>query len=99
MYYAIESLDEAKEYLKNDYLRNNLLEKSQALLDLDSNNPTEVLGEPDVLKVKSCMTLFYYADPSISVFKQIIDKYYNGKCDTNTIYLIDRYLKQKETGL
>lgn len=91
MYYAIESLDEAKEYLKNDYLRNNLLEISQALLDLDSNNPTEVLGYPDDLKVKSCMTLFHYADSSISVFKQVIDKYYNGQFDINTIDLIDRY--------
>lgn len=91
MYYAIESLDEAKEYLKNDYLRNNLLEISQALLELDSNNPTEVLGYPDDLKVKSSMTLFHYADPSINVFKQVIDKYYNGQFDINTIDLIDRY--------
>ncbi len=91
MYYAIENLDEAKEYLKNDYLRNNLLEISQALLELDNNNPTEVLGYPDDLKVKSCMTLFHYADPSITIFKQVIDKYYNGQFDINTIDLIDRY--------
>ena len=89
LYYAIECLDEAKEYLKNDYLRHNLLEISQALLDLDSNNPTEILGYPDDLKVQSCMTLFYYADPSITVFKEIIDKFYNGKFDTNTINLIE----------
>ncbi|MDE5539352.1 MAG: DUF1810 domain-containing protein, partial [Bacilli bacterium] len=62
MYYGIEDLFEAQEYLKNDYLRHNLIEISQALLDLESNNATEILGSPDDLKVKSCMTLFHYAD-------------------------------------
>lgn len=88
-YYGIENLEEAKAYLKIDYLRHNLLEITQALLDLDSN-PTKVLGYPDDLKVKSCMTLFHYADPSITIFKEIIDKYYNGIFDTNTINLLDR---------
>lgn len=89
IHYSIESLDEAKAYLKNDYLRHNLLEISQALLDLDNNNPTEILGYPDDLKVKSCMTLFYYTDPSINVFKDVIDKFYNGEIDINTINLIE----------
>ena len=87
-YYGIDNLEEAREYLKNDYLRNNLIEISQALLDLDSNNPTEILGYPDDLKVKSCMTLFYYADSSIDIFKKVIEKYYNGEFDINTISLI-----------
>lgn len=91
IYYSIESLEEAKAYLKNEYLKHNLLEISQALLELNSNNPTEILGYPDDLKVKSCMTLFHYADPSITIFKEIIDKFYNGKFDTNTINLINMY--------
>lgn len=91
MYYSIESLDEAKAYLKNEYLKHNLLEISQALLELNSNNPTEILGYPDDLKVKSCMTLFHYADSSITIFKEIIDKLYNGQFDTNTINLINMY--------
>lgn len=91
IYYSIESLEEAKAYLKNKYLKHNLLEISQALLKLNSNNPTEILGYPDDLKVKSCMTLFHYADPSITIFKEIIDKFYNGKFDANTIDLINMY--------
>jgi len=90
IYYGISNLDEAKEYLKNDYLRDNLIEISQALLDLDGNNPTNILGYPDDLKVKSCMTLFYYAESNIDVFKKVIDKYYNGKFDTKTISLIGK---------
>lgn len=88
-YYGIEDLNEAKAYLENEYLKNNLLEISQALLDLNSSDPTEILGYPDDLKVKSCMTLFYYADQSIEVFKKVIDKFYNGEFDRATIKMIN----------
>jgi len=88
LYYGINNLEEAREYLKNNYLRNNLIEISQALLNLDSPNPTDILGYPDDLKVKSCMTLFHYADPSIDVFKKVLNKYYNGEFDVNTISLL-----------
>ena len=93
-YYCIDDLEEAKAYLQNEYLRNNLLEITTALLNLDSNNPTEILGYPDDLKVKSCMTLFNYADQSILIFKKVIDKYYNGEFDNKTIALI----KEKKLG-
>ena len=86
----IDDLNEAKAYLENKYLRNNLVEITQALLDLNSNDPTEILGYPDNLKVKSCMTLFYYADQSIEVFKKVIDKFYNREFDRMTIKMISK---------
>ena len=88
IYYGVENLEEAREYLKNDYLKHNLVEISQALLNLSNSNPIDILGYPDDLKVKSCMTLFYYADPSIETFKKVIDKFYNKEFDANTINLI-----------
>ena len=93
-YYGIANLDEAKAYLSNDYLRNNLLEITNSLLNLKSNNIREILDYPDNLKVKSCMTLFYYANPNILVFKKVIDKYYDGNFDNQTISL----LKQKKSS-
>ncbi len=89
-YYGIEDLKEARLYLTNEYLKNNLIEISQALLNLNTNNPTEVLGYPDDLKVKSCMTLFYYANPRINIFKKVIDKFYNGEFDDKTILLLNK---------
>ncbi len=89
LYYGIKDLKEAKKYLENDYLRANLIEISEALLKLD-DNITDILGYPDDLKVKSCMTLFYYADSSIEVFKKVIDKFYNGEFDNNTIKIIEK---------
>lgn len=90
MYYGIDGIDEAREYLKNEYLRNNLLEITQALLDLDSNNAIDIFGYPDVYKLKSSMTLFHYADPSIKLFKEVIDKYYNKEFDIKTVELIKK---------
>ena len=87
-YYGLENLEEAKEYYNNNYLRKNLLEITKALLSLDNTNIESILGYPDNLKLLSCMTLFEIVDKNEKVFSQILDKYYNGKRDTNTIHLI-----------
>ena len=89
LYYGIIDLEEARRYLENDYLRSNLIEISEALLNLD-NNIIDILGYPDDLKVKSCMTLFYYANPNIKIFKKVLDKFYNGEFDNNTIEIIKK---------
>lgn len=88
-YYEISNLDEAKEYLANDLLRSHLFEISQALLNLSTNDPLEVLGYPDNLKLKSCMTLFNYIEPN-SIFQKVLDKYYNGEIDMMTILILER---------
>lgn len=94
-YYGLEGIEETREYLDNEYLRNHLLEITKALLDLETNNPMDVLGFPDNLKVNSCMTLFYYVDPSITLFKDVIDKFYEGKMDENTINILNSKIKKK----
>ena len=40
---------------------------------------------PDVLKVRSCMTLFDMVSPN-DIFKQVLDKYYEGKLCDKTIW-------------
>ena len=96
LFYGINNIEEARAYLNNKYLKNNLITISKALLELNNNNPTEILGYPDNLKVQSCMTLFYFVNPKIDVFKSIqlfkdvIDKYYDGKFDENTLNILER---------
>lgn len=87
VYYAIDSLDEAKEYLQNPILNKRLFEISNALLELKNNNPVIILGYPDNLKLQSSMTLFYVASKN-KVFKQVIDKFYDGQFDKNTLRII-----------
>ena len=84
-HYGISGLDEAKAYLKNESLRKNLLEISQALLDLPNNNIQEVMGYPDDLKLKSSMTLFYLADSGCEIFRKVLEKYFGGEFDEKTI--------------
>ena len=86
-YYAIEDLGEAKAYLADPVLRERLLEISNALLALDSCDPTDVMGYPDDLKLRSSMTLFSLADPECTVFRDVLDKFYDGREDPRTIAL------------
>ena len=86
-YYGIKDENEAIEYINNDYLRHNLIEMCNALLSLSDNNIDEIMGFPDNLKLRSCMTLFDYVSEE-DVFKKVIDKYYDGKLDDLTLNLL-----------
>lgn len=87
-YYEIKSLEEADAYLKNEVLGKNLIEISNALLRLNTNDPVEIFGDIDALKLKSSMTLFSLVS-SNEIFDQVIDKYFNGKKDLNTIRICE----------
>ncbi len=93
-YYGIKDIEEAKAYLNNDYLRNNLINISNELYILN-DSIENILGYPDYLKLNSCMTLFNYVDPSISIFTDIINKFYDGKKDEKTLNILDN---DKKTG-
>lgn len=84
-YYAIQNLSEAKMYLENEYLHNNLLTICQALLDLKTDDAEEVLGWIDAMKLKSSMTLFTLAAPEEPVFKAVLDKFFHGELDEKTV--------------
>lgn len=88
-YYGIKDLDEARKYISHPLLRERLTEMSQALLEND-DTAVEILGYTDAMKVKSCMTLFHEADPSIEIFVKVIDKFYGGQYDRLTLDIIKR---------
>lgn len=87
-YYAISDLEEAKAFLADGMLGAHLREISQVLLELPSNDAYAVMGCPDNMKLKSSMTLFAIADPKQEVFQKVLDKFFNGKKDVNTIKLL-----------
>lgn len=84
-YYGIDGMKEAKAYWENDYLRAHLLEITQALLVLDESDPTEVMGYPDDLKLRSSMTLFSLVAKDEPVFQSVLDKYFGGEPDVQTL--------------
>lgn len=87
-YYGIKSLMEAKAYMEEKVLRDNLLEISSALLPHKDRSAGQIFGYPDNLKVCSCMTLFAHAAPQYPVFREVLDKYFNGKEDLQTLRLL-----------
>lgn len=88
-FYGIEDIEEASLYYNNKYLREHLIEISQALLDIDSNDITNILGFPDNLKLQSSMTLFSLVNPKEKVFSEVLSKYYNDEKDIKTVNIIN----------
>ena len=87
-YYAIRDMDEAKAYMEDDMLGQNLVEISEALLETESSDAQEVMGWPDNLKLKSSMTLFALAKPECEVFQKVLDKFFHGEPDQKTVEIL-----------
>lgn len=88
-YYGLDSVDEVIEYMRNPYLRNNMIEICNELYKLD-DSIENIFGYPDYLKLNSCMTLFEYSIPKEKIFSKIIDKFYNGKRDRVTLEMLEK---------
>ncbi len=56
-FYGLKDAGEAAEYLRHPVLGERLIRISAELLKLGSNDAKAVLGNPDDLKLRSCMTL------------------------------------------
>lgn len=86
-YYGLEGTEEVIEYMKNPYLRNNMIEICNELYKLD-DSIENIFGYPDYLKLNSCMTLFEYSIPEEKIFSKTIEKFYNGKRDRTTLDML-----------
>lgn len=89
LYYGIEDIEEARAYLAHPVLGERLREISGVLLTLETNDPYRVMGDIDGIKLCSSMTLFAEVDGYESVFGRVIDKFYNGNKDMNTIRILN----------
>ena len=88
MLYSISGIGEAKLYLEHEVLGPRLVEITKEVLSLETDDPVEVFGEVDALKLNSSMTLFDYVSDDENVFKEVIDKFYDGQKDEKTLQLI-----------
>lgn len=93
MFYAIDDIEEAKRYLEHNILGPRLKKISNELLKLKINDPVEIFGRLDSLKLKSSMTLFDYIENN-GVFEEVLDKYYEGEKDDKTIQILERNYKK-----
>lgn len=90
IFYSINDIGEAKLYLEHEVLGPRLVEITKELLELDTDDPVDVFGDIDALKLNSCMTLFDYVSDDENVFSNVIEKFYNGQKDEKTLQLIKK---------
>ncbi|SDD97426.1 Uncharacterized protein, DUF1810 family [Mucilaginibacter pineti] len=88
-WYAIRNRDEAIAYLGHPILGKRLIEISETLFLVASNNATEIMGRPDDLKLRSCMTLFALLPDADPVFEAVLKKFFDGKKDPATLQMLD----------
>ena len=83
--YAASGLAEARAYLDHPVLGPRLRECSAVLLGLATADPVAVLGPVDAQKLRSSMTLFARAAPDETVFAQVLDRFFAGAPDPETL--------------
>ena len=88
VYYAIQDLQEARDYLQHEVLGARLGEICRAALEADSDDAFQVFGSPDDMKLRSSMTLFEAAAPENPLFGQVLDKYFGGERDSRTLAIL-----------
>ena len=86
-FYGIASLQEAQAYLAHPVLGPRLLECCALMLAVPQRSAHEILGSPDDLKFRSCLTLFSLAAPDEALFRQALERFYAGAPDPRTVAL------------
>ena len=89
LHYGIRSLAEAQAYLRHPVLGPRLRECARALLELEGVSAEAIFGYPDVLKLKSSMTLFAAVPDVGPEFAAVLARYYGGARDPRTLGLLD----------
>ncbi len=88
--FSIESLDEARAYLRHDILGPRLAECAGIVAGLSGRTAEQIFGGTDAMKLRSSMTLFHRADPGQPVFADVLARYYGGEPDPATDELLGR---------
>lgn len=88
VFYAIQNKEEATQYLNHPILGKRLIEITKVVIEINGKTALEIFGKPDERKLKSTMTLFTILNDPNPIFQQVLDKYYKGMKDENTLKLI-----------
>ena len=83
--FAIASRAEADAYLSHPILGTRLRECTRLVSAVAGRDIEEILGHPDDLKFRSCMTLFAHATTDNRIFVDALAKYFGGAEDPLTL--------------
>jgi uncharacterized protein (DUF1810 family) len=90
-HYAIRDLDQARRYLGDSILGSRLRQVVKLMINQKTKSALEILGSPDDLKFRSCLTLFREAafeNSDRHLFTQALDQFYGGQPDDRTLKLL-----------
>lgn len=89
--YAIKDLDHARRYLADPVLGARLREGVRLMLLRAGRPAIDILGSPDDMKFRSCLTLFREAadEPDAALFDAALDAFYGGVPDPRTLDLVN----------
>jgi uncharacterized protein (DUF1810 family) len=96
--YAIRDLDQATRYLADPILGSRLRHDVRLMISHKGKSALEILGSPDDLKFRSCLTLFGQVASDNSdrmLFIEALDQFYDGEPDTRTLELLSMLPSQK----
>ncbi len=88
VYFSIKDLAEAEDYYAHPVLGARLIDITETLLHIETDDPMAVFGYPDAFKLRSCMTLFKHAAPEQGVFQKVLDKFCRGDEDEKTLDIL-----------
>jgi uncharacterized protein (DUF1810 family) len=83
--FAISGRDEALAYLDHSVLGPRLRQCTELVNQVSGSTVEEIFGYPDNLKFRSSMTLFAQVAPGEEVFRNALEKHFDGKPDSATI--------------
>ena len=86
-YYGLSGIKEAQAYLSDPILKARLIEITDAVIAHKDKSAEEIFGGIDAKKLRSCMTLFSIAAPDILVFNAVLEQFFHGVPDRNTLRL------------
>jgi uncharacterized protein (DUF1810 family) len=86
--YGIKGRTEATSYYAHPVLGTRLVECVTTILRHSDRSATEILGDIDAMKFRSCLTLFAEVAPEQPVFARALAAFYQGKPDNQTLLLL-----------
>jgi len=87
-HYGIASPDEAAAYLAHPLLGARLREAVALILAVPGKSAHDILGSPDDLKLRSCLTLFREVSKGDESFLRALERFYGGRADDATLELL-----------
>lgn len=88
VHFAIRSLSEAEAYLAHPILGSRLRECVAIINTHSGLSASQILGDIDALKFRSCLTLFSQLNCSEPVFDEALNKFFSGKPDPATLAIL-----------